>query len=87
MAPLLVVKAVVFTLKILLDPRHLKPFLDSSLFVSSVLALPKWIFKTTFGKDFGEFTALRMLSSFLVWSHESIEGLGVSVSQLVQSEL
>ena len=35
-APLLVAKAVVFASKILLDPRHLKPFLDSSPFVSSV---------------------------------------------------
>ena len=28
-----------------------------------------------------------MVSSFLIWSHESIEGSAVSVSQLVLSEL
>ena len=44
-------------------------------------------FSSSFDKGFGEFTALRILSSFLVFSHEYIEGPAVSVSLLVQSEL
>ena len=52
-----------------------------------VLALLKYIFSSSFDKGFGEFTALRILSSFLVFSHESREGPAVSVSLLVQSEL
>ena len=60
--------------------------IPATILKAMCVSLPKQTFQITFSNAFEEFAALRRVSSFRIWSHESKDRPTVSVSLLVLSK-